>query len=106
MKLCCDENIKRSVTELLVQEGYDVVRVQDVLELGFNDREILAFCRENGRVLVTNDDDFFEFDKHPGILFLDEQRTPPRDVVTALQRVERHVPEMADRVWHVPDGWV
>ena len=37
MKICCDENIKRSITDLLEQEGYDVVRVQDELELGFED---------------------------------------------------------------------
>jgi predicted nuclease of predicted toxin-antitoxin system len=106
MKLCCDENIKRSVTELLAQEGYDVVRVQDELELGSEDAEIMTFCRETDRVLLTNDADFFRFEEYPGILFLDEQRTPPRDVVTAIQRIDRHVPELAEQVWHIPDGWV
>jgi predicted nuclease of predicted toxin-antitoxin system len=105
MKLCCDENIKRSVTDILTQEGYDVIRVQDELELGFEDAEIVSFCRESNRVLLTNDDDFFRFDDHPGILFLDEQRTPPRDVVTAIQRIDRHVPAVPGEVWHVPDGW-
>jgi len=71
MKLCCDENIKRSITNLLEQEGYDVVRVQEQLELGFEDRAIVEFCRENNRVLLTTDDDFFEFDQRPGVLFLD-----------------------------------
>ena len=106
MKLCCDENIKRSIAMLLEQEGYDVVRVQDELELGFEDIEIVRFCREHNRVILTNDDDFFEFDGRVGVIFLDEQRTPPRDVVTAIQRIDRHVPDVTDRVWHVPDGWV
>ncbi|MBP1922153.1 hypothetical protein J2751_001159 [Halorubrum alkaliphilum] len=45
MRLCCDENIKRSITNLLAQEGYDAVRVQDELELGFEDEAIrLCFC--------------------------------------------------------------
>ena len=105
MKLCCDENIKRSITNLLEQEGYDVVRVQDELELGFEYNPIVRFCRENHRVLLTNDD-FFEFEEHPGILFLDEQRTPSRKAVTALQRIGRQVTEMAGQVWHVPNGWV
>jgi len=78
MRLCCDENIKRSITNLLAQEGYDAVRVQDELELGFEDEAIIRFCREESRVLLTNDDDFFEFEDHPGVLFLAEQRTPPR----------------------------
>lgn len=106
MKICSDENIKRSITTLLEQEGYDVVRVQDELEIGFEDEAIVRFCREANRVLLTNDDDFFEFNDHPGILFLDEQRTPPRTVVTAVQRIDRHVADTADQVWHVPDGWV
>ncbi len=106
MKICCDENIKRSITDLLEQEGYDIVRVQDELELGFVDEAIVRFCHENDRVLLTNDDDFFEFDQHPGVLFLDEQRTPPRKAVTAIQRIDRQVTEMAGQVWHVPDGWI
>ena len=75
MKLCCDENIKRSITTILDQEGHDVVRVQDELDLGDADRTVLEFCRETDRILLTNDDDFFDFETHPGILFLDEQRT-------------------------------
>jgi predicted nuclease of predicted toxin-antitoxin system len=80
MKRCCDENIKRSITTLLEQEGYDIVRVQDEHEPGFEDEAIVRFCRETDRVLLTNDDDFFEFDEHPGVLFLDEQRASPRSV--------------------------
>jgi predicted nuclease of predicted toxin-antitoxin system len=78
MKLCCDENIKRSITTILDQEGHDVVRVQDELDLGDTDRTVLEFCRETDRILLTNDDDFFDFETHPGILFLDEQRTSTR----------------------------
>jgi predicted nuclease of predicted toxin-antitoxin system len=106
MKLCCDENIKRSIVQILSQEGHDVVRVQDRLELGFSDSEIIAFCRESDRVLLTNDDDFFRFNTHPGILFLVDQQTSPRVVVTAIGCIERYVPEIAGHVWHVPDGWV
>lgn len=106
MKLCCDENIRRGITTVLEQEGHDVIRVQDVLELGSEDQEILEFCRETDRILVTNDEDFFDFDTHPGVLFLDEQRASPRDVATAVRRIERQVTDVADQVWHIPDGWV
>lgn len=106
MRVWCDENIKRSVTTLLQQAGYDVVRVQDELDVGFADEDIITFCRETDRVLVTNDDDFFQFETHPGICFLDEQRTPPRDVMTAMYRLDRYVSDLSDQVWHVPDGWV
>jgi hypothetical protein len=56
-------------------------------------------------VLLTNDDDFFSFADHPGILFLDKQTTRARTVATAIGRIERSVPDMSDRVWHVPNGW-
>lgn len=69
MKLCCDENIKRSITDLLEKEGYDVVRVQDELELGFEDEAIVRFCRENHRVVLTNDDDFFTSRNTPEFCF-------------------------------------
>lgn len=108
MKLFCDENVKDSVYNLLHQEGYDVRRVRDVLEAGDPDWEVIEHCRRNDAVLLTNDDDFFAFDDHPGILFLDEQLAAPRAVVTAIQRIEETVGpgSMADTVWHVPDGWV
>lgn len=106
MRVCVDENIKRSVTTLLAQEGFDVVRVQDKLALGYKDAEIVSFCRETERILLTNDDDFFSFDDHPGMLFLTEQRTPPRTVVTAIQRLDRYVDDLTGTVWHVPDGWI
>jgi hypothetical protein len=48
------------------------------------------------------------WDDHPGVLFLDEQRAPPREVALATQHVERYVDtgERHDETFHVPDGWV
>ena len=83
-----------------------MVRVRDEFELGSEDRASIEFCRERDPVLLTNDDDFFSFDDHPGVLFLTSQQTPPRDVATALRRIDRQAPDPADRVWHVPDGWL
>lgn len=108
MRLLCDENVKGSIYSLLKQEGYEVTRVQDDLAIGDDDREIIEHCRTEQLVLLTNDDDFFVFDTHPGILFLDEQTAPARDVVTAVRRIEGLVgaEELANQVLHVPDGWV
>jgi predicted nuclease of predicted toxin-antitoxin system len=106
MRCCCDENIKRSITLLLEQEGHDVVRVQDELGLSTPDSRIISFCTETDRVLLTNDDDFFGFDTHPGVCFLEAQRTPPRDVATVLLRIECHVDDLSGVVWHIPNGWI
>ncbi|NEU57245.1 DUF5615 family PIN-like protein [Halorussus sp. MSC15.2] len=107
MNLAVDENIKASITDLLAQEGHDVVRIQDV-ELGISDTAVIDYCRAEGRVLLTNDDDFFDFDSHPGALFLTHQTTPARDVVNAIRHIERQLSadELEGIVLHVPDGWV
>lgn len=106
MNLVCDENVKTSILNLLIQEGHDVVRVQDI-ELGINDSDVIEYCRSERRVLLTNDDDFFDFDSHPGVLFLARQTAAPRDVANAVRRIERQfsTEELADTVLHVPGGW-
>lgn len=108
MRILSDENIKRSITHLLSQEGHDVVRVQDELELGFDDGDIIDYCRDEGRMILTNDDDFFDFDDHPGVLFLTRQTTPARDVANAVRHIERQFEsdDLEGVVLHVPDGWV
>lgn len=107
MKLLCDENIKTSILTLLRQEGHDVTKVQDTLEIGDDDEDIIEHCRTDDRVLLTNDDDFFAFDYHSGILYLDEQTAPPRAVATAIRNIERHLPTdvLRETVVHVPNGW-
>jgi predicted nuclease of predicted toxin-antitoxin system len=89
MRLLCDENVRWSIYNVLSQEGHDVVRVQDELELGFEDRELLQFCRDEERVLLTNDDDFFQFEDHPGILYLACQTASPRALATAVDESSR-----------------
>lgn len=59
-------------------------------------------------MILTNDDDFFAFDEHPGILFLTRQSASPRSVARAIQRIEEVLdPDvLANSIVHVPDGWV
>ena len=106
MRIICDENVRTGIFAILGQEGHDTVRVQDELELGFNDGDIVDYACETGRVVLTNDDDFLGMD-HCGVLFVDEQRTPPREVLEAVERVELHydTTEIHGGEIHVPDGW-
>ena len=108
MNLLCDENIKHSVYNLLVQEGYDVARVQDAPGLVFDDEAVIDHCRSADLILLTNDDDFFDFDDHPGILFLTDQTVSPRSVVRAIQRIDELLDPavLANTVVHVPGDWV
>jgi len=81
--------------------------VQDV-ELGIGDSDVIEYCSEERRVLLTNDDDFFDFDFHPGVLFLNRQTTHARVVANAVRHIEQQFPaaELEGTVLHVPNGWV
>jgi predicted nuclease of predicted toxin-antitoxin system len=108
MRILCDENIRRSISHLLEQEDHEVERVRSILDTGHSDDRIVTFCRENGWILLTNDEDFLNRDDHAGVFFLDEQRTPPRVVATAIRRIDRRmdVESIPGETFHLPDGWV
>lgn len=107
MRLLCDENVRRSIYNVLSKEGHDVVRVQDELDIGFGDVELVQFCRDEDRILLTNDDVFFRFDDHTGVLLLVRQTAAPRSVATAVRRIESlvGVASLEGRVLHVTGEW-
>jgi hypothetical protein len=106
MRLLCDENVRGSIVRLLEQEGHDVERVQDVLDVGDPDSAVLEYATDTDRVVLTNDTDFLD-SEGVGVLFLDTQMSDPRPVVTAIGRIERVTDgSVSNTVYHVPDGWV
>lgn len=107
LKLLCDENIHVAISHYLRQEGYDLKTVQEEPGAGSSDEEIIEHCRRSGRVLITNDSDFFDYENHPGILFVQRQRTSPRKIATSVKTIERHLdPEdMRNIVLHLPGNW-
>ena len=52
-----DENFHGHIVRALRQRqpGIDLVRVQDIGLMGADDATILAWCAENGRILLTHD---------------------------------------------------
>lgn len=81
--------------------------MQDEFDPATPDSELVRFCREEDRVLLTNDEDVFSFETHPGVMFLTEQTASSRAVATAIRRIEQYVgeDELTGQVVHVPDGW-
>lgn len=83
-----DENVDPKVGELLDEEGFRVVHVQEALSKGADDQEdILPFAREEDLVLVTSDvTDFGKVasSRHRGVMLLFDQRTPPHEVGQAI----------------------
>jgi uncharacterized protein with PIN domain len=72
-----DENISRAVINGLRQRGVDVLSVPDANMMGASDEEHLAFALEQGRIIVTHDDDFLRLAAsgraHAGIVYGSQQ---------------------------------
>ena len=58
MILLADVNVSRRVVDRLREEGFDTVRVSDILDPRTEDREIVAEARRRGAVLLSHDQDF------------------------------------------------
>jgi len=58
LRLLADMNISPKTVDALQQQGWDIIRVSQALAVDASDQEILAFARQEGRVVVTQDLDF------------------------------------------------
>lgn len=89
MKLKLDENLGRSVAELLRAAGHDVATVREQGLSSADDRTLIAVCRDERRCLVTMDMDFantlvFKPSEYSGIVVLRLPRRPaPSDLLDA-----------------------
>jgi predicted nuclease of predicted toxin-antitoxin system len=58
MKLLLDQNLSAAAAEILRAGGMDVFHTREVGLATADDRDILIWCREKQRVLITLDGDF------------------------------------------------
>ena len=58
MRFLADMNISPKTVEVLQRQGWDIIRVSQVLSADASDREVLNFARQEGRILITQDLDF------------------------------------------------
>jgi predicted nuclease of predicted toxin-antitoxin system len=58
IQLLADMNISPQTVTFLQQQGWDMIRVSEVLPATASDSEILEFARREERVIVTQDLDF------------------------------------------------
>jgi predicted nuclease of predicted toxin-antitoxin system len=56
--LLADENIFRVLVDHLRNQDFDVVSIRELELLGIKDTDILTLANKNGRVVVTQDNDF------------------------------------------------
>ena len=98
MDALLDNNVPRSVTHLLQDQGWDAVEVRDVLASDAPDADVLAYARATARVLVTHDRGLARrarLARHPHI-WLRTRETQDLDcLVAVLVEVERALNEGA-----------
>jgi predicted nuclease of predicted toxin-antitoxin system len=57
-RFLADMNISPKTVEALQKQGYDIIRVSQVLPANASDRKILEFARQEDRFVITQDLDF------------------------------------------------
>jgi len=58
LRFLADMNISPKTVRLLQEQGWDILRVSEVLPSSAKDLEVLAFARRKQRVVITQDLDF------------------------------------------------
>lgn len=74
-----DEHVPTAIAKGLHKRGIDVLTISETSLLGTDDRELLAFVREEQRVIVTQDRDFMRLAAreapHPGVVYAPQDRS-------------------------------
>ena len=74
-----DEHVPRAVADGLRKRGVEVITIEEAGLLGADDEEVLSFARTEGRVIVTQDQDFLQIAAggadHPGVAYAPQGRS-------------------------------
>ena len=107
-----DENIAAPLADKLDKAGHDVERVVDVHELGegVDDTTICRYAAQEGRLIVTSDDDFVRMpsDSHSGVFYVPDQSLSSHELYHIIQRIIEAFPnrEAMDTVTYVTSDWL
>ena len=108
MRLLCDHHVPTKY--LLAFEHADeitVTTVADELSAAASDEEIATFAAQDGWVVFTNDDDFFEQTASFGILVYSQIEDPqPSDIVNAVIAIDQAYESNSEIIEAVPDDWI
>jgi len=94
--ILADENIERATVNYLNKLGHDIVRIQDTPDLGqgATDDEIVTYANRSGRLILSQDDDFFtDIDPHdtPGVLAQRDQQLSAQEVGEIVDKMANHI---------------
>ncbi|MGB4780872.1 DUF5615 family PIN-like protein [Candidatus Methylomirabilis sp.] len=92
IRFYADEHVAKAVVRGLRQRGVDVLMALEAGMLGFPDEDHLKRARNEGRVILTQDDDFLRLHAagmvHEGIVYAPQQ-TPVKDVIRGLMLIHQ-----------------
>jgi uncharacterized protein with PIN domain len=90
LRFYTDEHVPNSVVKGLRLRGVDVLTTKDAEMLGASDEEHIAFAKQEGRVIFTQDEDFLRLHaqgvEHSGIVYA-HQRSQIGDIVRGLMLI-------------------
>lgn len=100
LPLLADMNISPLTVAALRDAGWDILRVSDRLSKFATDPEILAFARQEGRVILTQDLDFSTLlalggHNRPSLITLRLSDTDPAQVTARLIQI---LPQLQERL--------
>ena len=88
MKFHLDECVHPAISDALQRRGIDTTAARDVQLVGVGDEDQLRFAVDNGRVLVTHDEDFLRMDamgvSHLGIVYCHTERHSVGELIRLL----------------------
>ncbi len=110
-RILADENVERATIRYLRKLDHDVVWIGDVDELSFgaDDESIAAYARENERLILTQDDDFFatlSVEDTDGVLFQKDQSLSARQVGDAVHEISQCIDQSAITLEYVSQTWL
>jgi len=110
-RILADENVERATVMYLRKLGQDVEWVRDVSELdvGSEDTAIAAYAVSEGRLILTQDDDFFtelNIDETAGVLFQKDQTLSARTVGEIVQTLSEYLEQEDIALEFVSRNWL
>jgi len=109
--ILADENIERATVNYLTKLDHDIIRVQDTPELGpsATDSDIVTHANETGRLILSQDDDFFtDIDpkKTAGVLAQRDQQLSAREVGNIVDEMATYLPQEHVVLEYVTADWL
>ena len=96
-RVLCDENVEPATVGELEALGTRAAHVNTEPGSGSDDGEIADYARENGYVILTNDDDFLG-KRFPGVKILDypDNDASAHQVAARVLEVQEYYPTQGD----------